>query len=516
VPPRRTPIDWLQGLLVVVPVLGLALGALSLVPGWSVSQGSGMVPALALSAPSGQLLSNAAEVVAAVLAVAITVVAIVVELAATRYTHQITQLFVREPANVAVMTLFVATALLCLWVSAEVPALSASPATTVCLGLVTLCLVLLLPYFAFVFAFLGPSNIVDRLRARSLRAARRATRRRVAGAAARLLEGVEELEDLALNAIQRSDRGIAVTSAGALARLLDEYGPLRRELPPAWFRLDHELRQDPDFVSLEAAELADIEAQGIWVEVKVLRQFHTLFEHALNRVRDVPAVIAIHTATLACRAARQEPAVLDLALRFMNSYVRSAVNASDVRTAYYLLQQSRAVLGTLLDLGLEDHAVRMAGHLRYYGGIAHDRHLPFLVETLAYDLALVTEQAFQMGSSAAEPLLEVLLRVDKEGESEVQETSLRGVRRAQVQLAARRLAHGDARSAERIRQDMRFERPEVLASVRDELLTTEEPRFWEFTDRAGNFAWLPPELREQVLRFFAELDGATALARQGG
>jgi len=110
----------------------------------------------------------------------------------------------------------------------------------------------------------------------------------------------------------------------------------------------------------------------------------------------------------------------------------------------------------------------------------------------------------------------VLLRVDKEGESEVQETSLRGVRRAQVQLAARRLAHGDARSAERIRQDMRFERPEVLASVRDELLTTEEPRFWEFTDRAGNFAWLPPELREQVLRFFAELDGATALARQGG
>ena len=42
------------------------------------------------------ILSNSAEVLAGVLAVAITVVAIVVELAATRYTHRITRLFVTE------------------------------------------------------------------------------------------------------------------------------------------------------------------------------------------------------------------------------------------------------------------------------------------------------------------------------------------------------------------------------------------------------------------------------------
>ena len=47
-------------------------------------------------------LSNAAEVVAAVLAIAITVVAIVVELAANRYSHQITTLFLREPVNLLV------------------------------------------------------------------------------------------------------------------------------------------------------------------------------------------------------------------------------------------------------------------------------------------------------------------------------------------------------------------------------------------------------------------------------
>ena len=44
-------------------------------------------------------LGSAGEVVAAVLAIAITVVAIIVELASNRYTHRITELFVREPIN---------------------------------------------------------------------------------------------------------------------------------------------------------------------------------------------------------------------------------------------------------------------------------------------------------------------------------------------------------------------------------------------------------------------------------
>jgi len=501
---QRAPLRWLRGTLVAAPALGAAAGALALLPASPLAAGAAALPLGAGSA--GDLLSNAAEVVAAVLAVAITVVAIVVELAATRYTHQITQLFVREPANVSVMALFVATTLLCLWVSAgasPAEAAEGAPAAGAALGLVTLCLVLLLPYFAFVFAYLGPANIIDRLRGQALRGARRAARGRPARGAAELLESVEELEDLALNAIQRSDRGIAVSAAGALAHLLEDYGALRRSLPAPWFRLDGGLAEDPDFVSLDDSERADIAARGTWVEVKVLRQFHTLFGHALNRVHDVPASIAIHTAALARRAARDEPDLLDLALRFLNSYLRSAVNAGDVRTAYYLLHQCRGVLETLLEEGLEERAVRMAGHLRYYGLVAYARDVPFLVETLAYDLALVTEQAFETRSAAAPALLDVLLQVDKEGGSPLQETSLRGVRRAQAQLAARRLARGDAASAERIREDMRGEDRERLASVRDELLAAEEARFWEFTDRAANFSWLPPELRKHVEDFFA-------------
>jgi len=69
-------------------------------------------------------ISSAAELVAGVLAILITVVAIVVELAANRYTHRITQLFIREPLNAAIMGLLVLTTILCLWLSSAPPPVS--------------------------------------------------------------------------------------------------------------------------------------------------------------------------------------------------------------------------------------------------------------------------------------------------------------------------------------------------------------------------------------------------------
>ncbi|MEJ2131339.1 MAG: DUF2254 family protein, partial [Gammaproteobacteria bacterium] len=103
-------------------------------------------PAIALDT-----LSNAAEVVAGVLAIAITVVAIVVELAATRYTHRITALFVREPVNIGVMSFFVLTTVQCVWIAATLGQVSASEPVipnaglALTLAMVTVCLLALLP-----------------------------------------------------------------------------------------------------------------------------------------------------------------------------------------------------------------------------------------------------------------------------------------------------------------------------------------------------------------------------------
>ena len=128
--------------------------------------------------------------------------------------------------------------------------------------------------------------------------------------------------------------------------------------------------------------------------------------------------------------------------------------------------------------------------------------MPFLLEVVAYDLSLLVETAIECGHPEADALLEALLRVDKEGETADQQSSLRGVRRAQVRLATFLLARDDQRRAKVVYRDMESERPEILDSVRTELLAEERPMYWEVTDRAVNFAYLPPDRRLKVDEFF--------------
>ena len=105
-------------IVTVVTFLAILLAASSLVYGavWWVDQGGIRSPlALVLSAEAADRMGSFAEVVVAVLGVAITVVAILVELAANRYTPRITDLFVRDPVNVVVLAFFVVSSVLVVW-----------------------------------------------------------------------------------------------------------------------------------------------------------------------------------------------------------------------------------------------------------------------------------------------------------------------------------------------------------------------------------------------------------------
>lgn len=456
-------------------------------------------------------LSNAAEVVAAVLAIAITVVAIVVELAANRYTHRITQLFVREPANAVVMGFFVLTAVQCLWVSGSLDGgapenvLVPFAGVAISMGMVTLCLLILLPYFAYVFAFLSPLNVVERIRRHAHDAIRRAHGRPAQSAHLRhkAIEGIEELEDVALNAMEHKDRSVSMASVEALGRLLRDYQSLRAGLPASWFRIDGRLEGDQAFVSLAPVLLDEIGRHRTWFETKVLREYHSLLTQSLNHMGDVSSLIALNTRRAARAAARRgERAVFDLAVRFFNTYLRAAINGKDVRAAYHVLHQYRLLAEECVATG-DDSAVRIARHFRYYGLLGYTEALPFLLEAVAYDLAMVVERAVEDRSPLVDSLLGEFLRVDREGESRAQEQRLRGVRRAQVQLATFLLARGDEKRARRIYEDMADERAERLSSIRDELRAEREPLFWELTDRGVNFGYLPPDQRDRLHEFFS-------------
>jgi hypothetical protein len=457
-------------------------------------------------------ISSAAEVVAGVLAIAITVVAIVVELAANRYTPKITNLFVRHPVNALVMGFFVLTAIECVWVSATlgrgVPAGALVPyaSLALCMAMVTLCLLTLLPYFAFVFAFLSPRSIVRRIQQQALRGIARARLGERPALRAKVVETIEELVDIARSAREHSDLGIATESIDALRDLILAYGALRDDLGEGWFDIAALLARDPDFVSMDPAARAEVVEQRLWLEVKVLRQYYALFAESLGRAREISHLIALDTMQIGARAVPTRRPLLALCVRFFNSYLRAAINARDLRTAYYVLHQYRSLAEEALKAGLSEAVIEIAGHFRFYGQLGYEQDQPFLLEVVAYDLAHLVEVALSEAPASVDALLDLFLRVDRESESPEQETRLRGVRRAQVQLATLFLLREDPARARRIFEDMRHERPERLASVRDELLAETRPQYWEFTDRGVNFAYLPPERRARVHDFFAWFD----------
>jgi hypothetical protein len=49
---------------------------------------------------------------------------------------------------------------------------------------------------------------------------------------------------------------------------------------------------------------------------------------------------------------------------------------------------------------------------------------------------------------------------------------------------------------------MKDERPERLASIRDELLNVQSREFWEISDRGVNFDYLSGERKNRLLAFF--------------
>ncbi|MCA9573594.1 MAG: DUF2254 domain-containing protein, partial [Myxococcales bacterium] len=191
---------------------------------------------------------------------------------------------------------------------------------------------------------------------------------------------------------------------------------------------------------------------------------------------------------LAVRAAEAgDEHAFHLALRFLNTFCRAAVNARDVRTAYNLLNEYRLLAQGLLGTPLQPHLLEVAAHIKGYGQLAFGAKLSFILETAAYDLCSLLEGVHAAKAPEHDALLDVFLDVDREpGGDAAQEASLRGVRKAQVKLALWYLVSGEPERARRIHRDMQLEPLARIRSIRAELEATVDEEFWEISDRGAN------------------------------
>lgn len=451
-------------------------------------------------------LGNLPEVVVAVLGIAITVVSIILQLSATRYTPRVTEMFFRDRTNLLVLSIFVITSIHCIWVTFAVHHNFFPPILVIStIVLMTAVVLILIPYFAYVFAFLDPERVVKRLEEQAVKkAVRSRTKIPRSVRQGHVLSNIEQLADIAVNAISQKDRTIASRSVDALKDLVTSYLDNKVSLDDKWFRAGRELLRNPDFLVMAQEHLQKLEADHVWLEWKILRQYQAIFNDAINRMRDIGQLIAINTRYIGEEALKhRDDKILGLSLKFFNTYLRAALNNRDVRTAYNVLHQYRQLAEAILRKGSGDEIVDVVGYFRYYGQTANQLGLSFITETAANDLCQLCEAAYQVNFKDQKRLLDTFLDVDKVPENEEEDRALRGVRKAQIKLATYYLDMGADELARYIFEDMESERSERLQSIREEMLSVIERDFWEVSDRGVNFDYLEPSRREHLNTFYS-------------
>jgi len=453
-------------------------------------------------------LGNMAQVVAAVLGIVITVVSIVVQLAATRYTPRVADMFFRDRTNLGVLAFFVVACINAVWVSVSIEKNFVPRVSIVfMMVLVTSSLLMMVPYFAYVFDFLDPDRVVGRIQQQAVASATEHGKGDdVEERQRKALQGVEQLSDIAVNAVSQKDKAIASGSIDAVKDLVVRYIGKKSAVAGDWYRIGDWLRQNPDFVSLAAESVDDLQQKRVWLEWKALRQYQAIYNEALGEMPDINHQISINTRYVGEAAlSTQDGEALGLSVKFFNTYLRATLNKQQIRTAYNVLNQYRQLAERALTVGQHGIVAEIAFYFKYYGQIAHGMDLGFVTETCAYDMASLCERAFAEKSQAHDQVLKLLLELDREAESQAQESMLKGVRKAQAKLASFYLAagtDGDAH-ARQIFADMKDERPERLRSIRDELLRIESKDFWEVIDRGTNFDYVDAARKAQLKVFFS-------------
>ena len=473
-----------------------------------------MLPALLWIFPPSQIrdqntlqdfVGTLAQVLSGVLGFTISVVAIVVQLSADRFTPKVTELFLREKVNFFIILFLIVANLVSVWTSLAFSFIEKPiPLVLVNLILGTLSFVVLIPYFIFVFNFLRPTSIINKIEQQLRQTViNYCDQTQTIAAHCQCLSALDELKDIAAKAIQHRESPIMLEALDSLKTFALFYDDYKDKLSEQWFSLTQQVRYDLDFVSVDDATLREIQTQKVWLEVKIFRQYQSIFTDSLNEFREACLIIGINTREIAEQAFhRNEMEIVNLAVKSFNTYLRAVIDTQDIRTGYNIINQYRLVAEAALQKHHEQVVLDIAEHFRYYSLLAYKTGPLFLPETFSFDLGLLAQQCCEYRSDISVKVLECFLKIAQDPESEHHETTLRGIRKSQVKLAGYYLKAGYKHLAYEIFQDMKHEPCSRLKIIEDELQSA-RAEFWEFRDRGGNFYYVEPELKPFVAEFFS-------------
>ncbi|MEE9394072.1 MAG: DUF2254 family protein [Planctomycetota bacterium] len=423
-----------------------------------------------------------------------------IPLTANIYTPQLISLFVKSWTNRVILSFFVLNALFVLSltrrsVDVDVPDYQFLLARL----LVYATLILIIPYLFSVFRFLDPKMIIARVAADAMAGMEGRPGRTLNSRRDLVSQRIRQLGNIALKALERSDREVALSAVRALEDCDKYYLSLKPKLPDRWFEID--VDHFPG-LSLDAYEL--VKEDRTWVEMEVQRQFGRAYSAALAKVPDVISAISRAQGLLALAAAQcKDSGSLDLAGRHFNNFLREAVKKKDIHAIYDLLYQYRLLARNLWE-HCPERVIKIAGYLNYYAGLAVQSGMPFARELVAHDVGLLLTEVAD-DSKEFEELVTTYLNLGQPASGETMDL---GILKARL-VAASRLANlGRSKaSVARIEETLR-PHSALIDSAQAELLGPRERWFWEVTDRQRDFNYLEDDERKELKEFLKRLTQA--------
>lgn len=472
------------------------------------SQGDGTIPfseVVFLSNPDdvGDAIGGVAEVLIAILGLVITVVAIVVQLAAQRYTPKLVELFIADRVNISYFVLMVVASLYSMMViysttSGFLPFWG----SLALLGMTTVILSLLIPYFNYVFHFLTPGNFIRIIRRNAKSAMQKVLKTKAKTEEVRRLQtdvanSMEQISDICLSAVSQMDRNVALMTVRSLKDVMVDHLLMKRRMPRRWFVPNKE-----HFPAISSDFIHELYVGRNWVEMKGFLDMELIFKMAIRDTPDAVSAIANSTKIIGLYAIKlKDNQVLHDVIQFFNTFLRHAVNARNPKAIYNLFYQYRMLAEEVLVVDRR-LAERIAFYFKYYGQIAQSYNIPLILITASFDLAHLLRRAYEMQVPNINTLMDTFLEVDDNPATQANEFDLRSVRKAQLMFASFLLSQGDDELIHRIVDDMKVEPQSRMEAVRQEMLAVKDRKFWEVTDRGVDFFYMDDEQKHYLNEFF--------------
>jgi hypothetical protein len=455
---------------------------------WEALRGSA-----AMARTSATTVSRAYNVLVSLV---LTSIAIAVPLTANMYTPKLTDLFVRDKVNLTVMIFFVCSSANAIWAAhatwdqgalRDQGGLYPRTAVWVALETMTLGWSVLIPWFFYVFRFLDPANIIQRLAAQvEGRIDRIAKAADVAAAQADFDQQILHTGNVILRALDRADRDVTLDAIRALRHIVRRYQTEKSRLPEAWLDAPAHL-----FTGLSEEAVDLIRRDRIWVEHKCLHQLSLAYNASLAKMQDAISAISDVNRDLVVHAESVgDEGTLRLGIRYFNTFIREAIKRKDAHAIFDVFYQyrelARSLVGKHAGLTLE-----IGHHLKYYAEFARLSGLPFIHELASYDLESMVESAYSGGASAGRPLLVLLC------EFEATPPSLR-LTKSKLIAAGYFQQRGLGAEVALVQAALRKLPREMVEDAAADLLHTTDPVFWEVTDRCVNIDYVD-DARKQAI-----------------